>query len=230
MKSLQLLIDDNGGKELVFEVKKMINLGRTGRNQEEVKKHFEELRRQGISTSPEVPSFYPVLSETITTESRIEVLPGSRSSGEAEYVLLHDGSAIYVGVGSDHTDREFEKTNILVSKQICPNVISKKVWRYEDVKTYWDDLILRSWTEKEGKRQLYQEAKLVKMLRPEELIEKVKARVHGDMKGMVIYSGTVSVIGGEFVVGDRFEVELLDENKKRSLSCAYSIEPITWFK
>jgi hypothetical protein len=143
---------------------------------------------------------------------------------------LLDGNAIYVGIGSDHTDRELEKSNILVSKQICPNVISKKVWRYEDVKKYWDDLIIRSWTEKDGKRQLYQEAKLVKMLRPEELIEKVKARMQGDMKGMVIYSGTVSVIGGNWIVGDRFGVELVDENKKRSLSCAYSIEPMTWFK
>ena len=230
MKSIQLLIDGNGGKELVFEVKKMINAGRTGRDQEEVKKHVEELRKQGISTPAEVPSFYPILPEAITTDNSIVVLPDSRSSGEVEYVLLLDGSAIYVGVGSDHTDRELEKSNILISKQICPNVISKKVWRYEDVKKYWDDSIIRSWIEKEGQRQLYQEAKLVKMMRPEELIEKVKSRVHGDMTGMVIYSGTVSVIGGEMFVSNRFEVELVDENKGRSLSCAYSIEPITWFR
>jgi hypothetical protein len=60
----------------------MINAGRTGRDPEEVKRHVEELRRQGIVTPPEVPSFYPILPEAITTEGRIEVLPGSRSSGE----------------------------------------------------------------------------------------------------------------------------------------------------
>lgn len=230
MKTLQLLVEGDGDKELDFDVRKMINAGRTGRDQEEVKRHVEELKRQGIVTPSEVPSFYPILPHAITTDDRIVVLSGSKSSGEAEYVLLLSGDAVYVSVGSDHTDRELEKSNILVSKQICPNVISRKVWRYEDVKAYWDDLIIRAWVEKVGQRHLYQEARLVKMMKPDDLIEKVKSHVEGDIAGMVIYSGTVPVIGGEMYFGNRFEVELIDEHTGRSLSCAYSIEPMTWFK
>ncbi len=227
---LELIVDGDGTEKLTFEVRRMINAGFTGRDPSEVQKHIDELRKCGVTASQEIPAFYPMLPDRITTSERIKVLPDSKTSGEVEYVLLLDGEHIYVTVGSDHTDRELEKHSIPMSKQIYFNVIAPKVWRYEDVKGHWDDLILRAWVEENGQRQLYQEGKLGKIIRPEELIEKVQSRVTGDLRGIVIYSGTLPTIGGGLCFSSRFEMELIDEHVGRAIRYAYSAEPIAWFR
>jgi len=227
---LELIIEGDGTRKLTFKVLKMINAGFTGRGPGEVQKHIDELRKHGVTTSQGIPAFYPMLPDRITTRERIKVLPDSKDSGEVEYVLLLDDDNIYVTVGSDHTDRELEKHSILMSKQIYFNVIAPKVWRYEDVKGHWDDLILRAWVEENGQRQLYQEGKLGKIIRPEELIEKVQSRVTRDLRGTVIYSGTLPTIGGGLCFSSRFEMELIDEHVGRAIRHAYSAEPIAWFK
>ncbi|MBA7503440.1 hypothetical protein ES706_02050 [subsurface metagenome] len=227
---LELIVDGDDTEKLTFEVRKMVNAGFTGRDLGEVQKHIDELRKCGVTASQEIPAFYPMLPDRITTSERIKVLPDSKTSGEVEYVLLLDGDNIYVTVGSDHTDRELEKHSIPMSKQIYFNVIAPKVWRYEDVKGHWDDLILRAWVEENGQRQLYQEGKLGKIIRPEELIEKVQSRVTGDLRGIVIYSGTLPTIGGGLCFSSRFEMELIDEHVGRAIRYAYSAEPIAWFR
>lgn len=228
---LNLAIGDNGTEELDLEVLKMVNLGRTARDASQIKKHLEELKRAGISvTSEDIPTFYLKLPDRITTNERIEVLPGAKTSGEVEYVLILTENNIYITVGSDHSDREVERYSIVASKQMCPNVLAKKVWRYSDVKGNWDDLVMRAWVEKDGQRRLYQEGELVTMLRPEEVIEKVKSHIIGDMQGMVIYAGTLPIIGGEFCFSLRFEFELIDEHARRAIRHAYSVEPIAWFE
>ncbi len=227
---LELIVEGDGTEKLTFEVRKMINAGFTARSPGDVQKHIDELRKCGVTTFQEIPAFYPMLPDRITTSERIKVLPDSKTSGEVEYVLLLDGDNIYVTVGSDHTDRELEKHSILMSKQIYFNVIAPKVWRYEDVKGHWDDLILRAWVEENGQRQLYQEGKLGKIIRPEELIEKVQSRVTGDLRGIVIYSGTLPTIGGGLCFSSRFEMELIDEHVGRAIRYAYSAEPIAWFR
>jgi len=223
---LELIIEGDGTEKLTFEVRKMINAGFTGRGPSEVQKHIDELRKHGVTTSQEIPLLYPILPDRITTSERIEVLPDSKTSGEVEYVLLLDGDNIYVTVGSDHTDRELENHSILMSKQLYFNVIAPKVWRYEDVKGYWDDLILRACVEENSQRQLYQEGKLEQLIRPEELIEKVRACVTEDLRGAVIYSGTLPTIGGGLCFSSRFEMELIDERVGRAIRHAYSAEPI----
>lgn len=227
---LELIVDGDDTEKLTFEVRKMVNAGFTGRDLGEVQKHIDELRKCGVTASQEIPAFYPMLPDRITTSERIKVLPDSKTSGEVEYVLLLDGDNIYVTVGSDHTDRELEKHSIPMSKQIYFNVIAPKVWRYEDVKGHWDDLILRAWVEENVQRQLYQEGKLGKIIRPEELIEKVQSRVTGDLRGIVIYSGTLPTIGGGLCFSSRFEMELIDEHIGRAIRYAYSAEPIAWFR
>ena len=223
---LELIIEGDGTEKLTFEVRKMINAGFTGRGPSEVQKHIDELRKHGVTTSQEIPLLYPILPDRITTSERIEVLPDSKTSGEVEYVLLLDGDNIYVTVGSDHTDRELENHSILMSKQLYFNVIAPKVWRYEDVKRHWDDLILRACVEENSQRQLYQEGKLEQLIRPEELIEKVRACVTEDLRGVVIYSGTLPTIGGGLCFSSHFEMELIDERVGRTIRHAYSAEPI----
>ena len=218
------------GTKLDFQVKKILNAGYTARDQSEIQKHIEEMRKEGIATPKSVPIFFPKIADRITTAERIEVLADDTTSGEAEFVLLFDRDEIYVGVGSDHTDRKLEQHSILAAKQLCANVISTEVWRYEEIKEHWNDLILRSWVEKDGQRQLYQEARLGTFMEVAELIDRVKGQVAGDLGGLVFYAGTIPVIGGEMCFSPRFEAKLIDEQRGRSLSCAYSVVPVTWFK
>lgn len=230
VKTLELVIESDGGERLVFQVKKLVIAGYTSRDQDQIRKHMEELKKEGIAGPNKIPAFCPKIPDRITTDD-ITVLADSKTSGEAEFVLLIGKDEIYVGIGSDHTDRELEKHSMLLSKQMYPCVISKKVWRYRDVKKQWDNILMRAWVDNKGQRQLYQETKLGKFMKPEELIEKMKEQhVKGDINGTVVYSGTVPVIGGEFIYSSHFEAELVDEQTKRSISCAYSIKPVTWFE
>jgi len=219
-----------GNRKIVFTVQKMLNLGRTGKDPIEVRKHLEELKKDGIEASIEMPSYNPKIKDKITTNGEIEVLPNSKSSGEVEFVFLfNDESDIFVTVGSDHTDRELAKTNMIFAKNIYPNIISSEVWRYEEVKDHWDDLIMRSWIKKYGKRQLYQEGNLAKLLSPKELFKNAKLKIHGDLKGAIVFCGTFPTLGGELCYSSYFEMELLDEQRKRSIKHIYNVKPIEWF-
>lgn len=231
MKVLDLeLITESGSRGLSFPVKRMINAGYVGRDRESVQAHIDELRRQGVPPPPTVPLFLPVLSHNVTTEGTIEVI-GDQTSGEAEFVLLLDGDDCFVGVGSDHTDRAVEAYSIVTSKQICSNVISRQVWRYEDVESFWDDLSIRSWVRPSKDREpvLYQDARLGSILSPEQLIEMVKSTVHdGSVDGCVLYSGTVPVLTEEVIYGHDFLVELLDPRRDRKLTSYYRVSRLTY--
>jgi len=226
----ELTIEDDGIGKLSFEVRKLFNVGRSGRDTTAVRKHLDELRKTGIPVSDEFPTFYPKTADRITTSNRLEVLPNAKTSGEVECVLLIDGDNIYVTVGSDHTDRELQKTNLEAAKEIYYNIFAPKVWRYEDVKGYWDDLIMRSWVEKDGQRQLYQEGKLAEIMEPEKLLMEVKSRVIGDLNGMVIFTGTFPTLSGELCYSPWFEMELIDEHAGKTIKHVYSVKPIPWFK
>ncbi len=80
-----------------------------------------------------MPILFPATVDRLTMADEIEVL-GTQTSGEAEFVLIYHQGQTYVAAGSDHTDRELEKTSITFAKQVCPNVLSPEVWRYADVR------------------------------------------------------------------------------------------------
>ncbi len=215
---------------LEFQVKRMVNGGYVGRNQKEVRHHIEELAKQGIPGPSSTPTLYPVSRRALTQASSIEVF-GEETSGEAEFVLLmKDEKEIYVGVGSDHTDRKLEKFDIAWSKNICPNVISQELWPFDDVLPHWDEIMLRSWVTRDGKRSLYQEASLRSILPPKELISFVRSRVHGELDHLVIFSGTIGVLKGELIFGEKFEVELEDPVSGNRLSVMYSVIPLNFVK
>ncbi len=69
---------------------------------------------------------------------------GESSGGEVEFVLLQHGGRLWVGAGSDHTDREVEKYGVTVSKQMCEKPIASTFWAYDDVAPHWDRLLLRA--------------------------------------------------------------------------------------
>lgn len=180
-----------------------------------------ELEALGVKRPASTPVYYRVAAARLTTDPVIEDV-GANSSGEVEAVLFACGGKTYVGVGSDHTDRQVETYGISVSKQVCDKPIAATVWPYEEVAGHWDDLILRSYAVIDGERRLYQEGPISGLLAPEDLIR----GYNGDGKlpdGTAIYGGTMPAIGG-IRMATRFEGELEDPVLGRSIRFAYDLK------
>ena len=158
---LQLKLDDL----IDVPIRTTIIAGWTGRDQAALQKHVAELEALGVKPPASTPIFYRVAASRLTTAPVIEVM-GTSSSGEAEFVLLHHGGRLWVGVGSDHTDRDVEIYNITVSKQMCEKPVSGVVWEMSSVAGHWDSLVLRSYVHEAGERILYQEGPVSAMLSP----------------------------------------------------------------
>lgn len=228
--ALDLRLERDGRSEPVrFDVRRVIVAGFTGRDQAAVRAHIEELKSHGIACPDRTPVLYQKFGHLMTTTSAIEVL-GDETSGEAEFVLFVDRDRVLVAAGSDHTDRDLEKASIEKSKLVCPGVVSATVWDLADVRAGWDDLMLRSWATQGGTRTLYQEGSLAGMMTPDALLELVRERTRGDLVGSAIYSGTFAAIGGAMICGERFEVELADPRRGRSLRCDYTVTPVRWVR
>jgi len=218
-----------GNREITYDMRGAILCGYTGRDHSAVQTHIEELKKEGVEPPPSVPTFYPKPPQSMVLEGDIQV-EGQETSGEIEYVLLMDGNSIYVTVGSDHTDRELERINILKSKQVSPAVLSKNLWNYKEIKDNWDQIQIRSWVLMEGKRTLYQDSTLGTILPPEELIRSVQQRVKGSLEAIAIFSGTPPLLTEKIVFTDRFEGELLDPVLNRKITIGYSIHTLDWFR
>jgi hypothetical protein len=209
----------------------MINAGYTGRDQESIRRHIEELKKEGIPAPDSTPAAYEVISKLLYFDDQIDVV-GDKTSGEAEYVLLCSDKEVYVGVGSDHTDRELESVSIIKSKQVCPNLMSNRVWNLKDVRKDWDEILLQSWVRNDqGERVLYQHAPLSAILTPEELMTFVKNRLDdGNLEGVVIFSGTVAILPKKINFGNYFGVELSNPRTGRKLSCAYTVRILNYLR
>jgi hypothetical protein len=217
-------------KEMDFVVARMVNAGYVGRDQEAVRKHIEELKREGIPAPDSTPTLYPVICELLTTRRDIEVV-GEKTSGEVEYVLLVEDGRCLVGVGSDHTDRDMEAIDITKSKQLAPNVMCSDVWALDELEAHWDALMLRSWVHLEGKRVLYQEAALNAILPPRDLIAFVQSKLkEGELNELVIFSGTIPILTNGIIYGDSFEVGLEDPVLDRTLSCSYVVKQLAYLR
>lgn len=230
MSVLRLLVVGKNGRKrpLEFQARRLLLAGFTGRNQESAMKHIEELRSHGVAAPDKIPAYYPVSRHLVTTEEEIEVL-GHSTSGEVEVVFLFQGGTIYVGVGSDHTDRELEKVSIAKSKVMCPKIISKQLWDYEEIKSGWDRITLRSWIEEAGQRKLYQEGSLEDFLPPEEFLRQARKQVKDDdVEGMVLFLGTLPTLQKSLLFSSTFEGELVDESLERMLGVRYRASPIDW--
>jgi hypothetical protein len=212
-----------GNRPLSFRYQRMVNAGYVGKNQDEVRRHIEELAAKGIPGPSSTPTLYPVVLNALTTEDEIQVY-GDSSSGEVEYVLLvKDANEVYVGLGSDHTDRFLEEVDIPRAKQICPNIMSRIVWPLAEVAEHWDELFMSSNVTHNGDRIRYQEGRLGLLLNPAELMEFVSGKLGGDLTETVIFSGTLGMLGGEFIYGERFFAELADPRLNRRLEVDYRV-------
>jgi hypothetical protein len=112
--------------------KALIVAGWTGRDEKALHHHIEELAAIGVPRPSSVPVFYRISTANLTQVTHLEVL-GTDTSGEAEPVVVAMNDGLWLGVGSDHTDRKAETMGIALSKQICAKVVGKTLWRLDDV-------------------------------------------------------------------------------------------------
>jgi hypothetical protein len=205
---------------LTLPIDQAVIAGWTGRDPVARDKHIAELEAIGIARPASTPIYYRVSARRLTTEDSIEV-SGTESSGEVEFVLIGWQGRIFVGVGSDHTDRKVEAYSVTVSKQMCDKPIAPMLWELEEVAGHWDQMILRSFAWIDGARVLYQEGTLDAMLPVAELIH----RGFGGDKlpdGCAMFGGTFAAKGG-IRPASRFEFELEDPVLKRTIRHAYDV-------
>ena len=214
------VFDKGAPTPLTMSIDQAVIAGWTGRDPVARDKHIAELEAIGIARPASTPIYYRVSACRITTSDTIEV-SGGDSSGEVEFVLIGWQGRIFVGCGSDHTDRKVEAYSVTVSKQMCDKVMAPDLWELEDVIGHWDRMTLRAWAWIDGARVLYQQGTLDHMLPVEELIRRGFGG-KGLPDGCAMFGGTFAAIGG-IRPADRFEYELEDPVLKRSIRHAYDV-------
>jgi hypothetical protein len=198
----------------------LIVAGWTGRDEAALRHHIEELAAIGVPRPSSVPVFYRNAVSNIIQTDRLEVL-GSDTSGEVEPVIVALDDGLWVGLGSDHTDRKAETMGIALSKQLCGKVMGGELWRFDEIASHWDRIVIRSFATIGGQRVLYQEGELAAMRSPRDLMR----RLTGDTSLApitIMFCGTLGAKDG-IRPASRFEMELLDPVAKRRMSHAYDI-------
>ena len=195
--------------------------GWTGRDPVAVEKHIKELEALGVKRPATTPIFYRVAAARLTTTDTIEAV-GESSGGEVEFVLLQHGGRLWVGAGSDHTDREVERLGVTVSKQMCEKPVAPAFWAFDDVAAHWDRLLLRAHVVEGGERMLYQEGAVTAMLDPRALIARHAGRL---AEGTLMFCGTLATHGGVRPTRE-FAFEIEDPVRGRRIAHAYRVRTL----
>ncbi|MGI9024433.1 MAG: DUF2848 domain-containing protein [Burkholderiaceae bacterium] len=219
-----LMLARDGAQPQPAPIHQLVIAGWTGRDTAAVERHIRELEAIGVARPKRTPIFYRVGASLLTTAGEIEVI-GADSSGEVEFVLFNLADGLWVGLGSDHTDRKAETSGVTLSKQMCPKPVASALWRYADVRPHWDHLLLRSFAHVGGTRRLYQEGSVSAMRHPEELIRLYGARGDEMTSGSAMFGGTLAV-SGAIEPADEFEIELEDPVRGMRLAHRYRIKQL----
>ncbi len=198
--------------------------GWTARNRAAVDHHIAELAKLGVPAPSTVPLFYRISPALFTTAPAIQTVGGA-SSGEVEPVLFSESGRLWLGLGSDHTDRKLESHSVALSKQICAKPVAARLWDFADVADRLDSLELRSWIRdsETDAWTLYQDGTLQAM-RP--LLELAAASPLADPKatlvpGTMMMCGTLGVLDGKVRPSRFFRMELRDPERDRAIEHSY---------
>jgi len=193
----------------------LVIAGWAGRDEAAVEAHIKELEEIGVARPRRTPMFYRLSPTLLTLDASMDVV-GTGATGEAEVVLINADGALCVGIGSDHTDRQLETVGVTLSKQICGKPVGATLWRLDDLRDHWDQLVLRSLVWRDGDWQLYQEGILDGLMTPEDLLNRLRAEGGDFVTGDVMFCGTVPIIG-DFYFAERMALELSDPVLGRTL-------------
>lgn len=210
------------GAPMQVSLRQVLAAGYTGRERSLVQEHIDELAELGIAPPPGVPMLYPVMPTLVTTSRDIAVF-GPHTTPEIEVAIVRVDGEDYVTVASDQTDRRMEVASVPQSKNACPKIIGRDIWRVQDVLAGWDDLELTA----RCNGVVLQNGKLASMMSCEELI--ALAQEYTDMSdGTLLMSGTVPTLATPPVEGT-IELVLHDPSTGRTIEHAYSVHVLREF-
>lgn len=196
------------GEQLQLSPDRLVVAGYTAKDEAAVAEHIAELACIGVPPPPTVPAFYDLDPRLLTTDAVVEVT-GSSTSGEVEPVVIRHHGRHFLAVGSDHTDRELERTDIAESKAACPKPIGGTVVELgTDLSALsaadWDRLGADSTVDDRP----YQEGSIATLRHPAELQQRMTA-VLGEITGTVLmFCGTLPLLGGTFIHGSSWRMRL----------------------
>jgi hypothetical protein len=177
----------------------------------------------------------------LTNEDVIEV-EEQRTLGEVEYVSVVDDGELFITAGSDHLDltvtgMTFENAGRVVdpakAKQLCPAVVARELWPYEDVKDHWDALRLKSSVTISGERVQFQDYPMSQLVN---LDSHFRANPSLRENGTVLFSGSSDTlpsappnlynitVGKEGIFPRDFHFEMHDPVLGRTISHGYNIQ------
>lgn len=207
--------------DLQLDASRLIVAGYTGSDAAAVAAHIEELAAIGIPPPASVPAFFE-LDPSLVTSDPVVAITGSNTSGEVEPVLIRHNGRHYLGVGSDHTDRDLERTDIAASKAACPKPVGHRVIALPDdlAALSWDAIEIESNVDGEP----YQRGVLALLRTPTDLLSRLTSTLGEVTDDLVIFCGTLPLLTGAFRAGRLWRLHLkLDPNT--SLTHAYEVLP-----
>jgi len=206
-------------KPITLSIDALIVAGWTGRNLAAVQHHIDELAELGIAPPSQVPLYYRASTALLTQSQSIEVL-GNGSSGEVEPLLVRAGGRTYLGLGSDHTDRDLEAHSVAASKQACAKPIANSLWGFDDIADHLDDIQLRCWIDENGQDVLYQDGTLAGIRPLKELCDGA-----GFVDGTAMLCGTFAAIGG-VRPAQSYRMELSDPHTGKTITLSYDVKDL----
>ena len=214
------LVVENEPVPLAVEPEQVDLVGYAGRDQAAVAAHLEELAALGVDPPEQVPMVWQVPGRLLATYGGLVDVDPAACSGEAEPVLIRHAREWYLTVGSDHTDRDLERSSIQAAKEACPKLVAPEAWPVAAVHQHWDDLQLRSFVLVDGQWHPYQAAPIAELRHLDWYLTTFDDRRPGDR---VVFCGTVPTVSGLVLGADGFRSELVDPNRGRTLRCEYRL-------
>lgn len=219
-------LQDSSGYGIPFRPAQALIAGWTARDEAKVRHHIEELEELGVKPPSTVPLYYRVSASLFTTNALIETV-GPDGAGEVEPVLFDDGDRLWLGVGSDHTDRALEAHSVVLSKQVCAKPVASRVWSFEEVEPHLDRIEFRSWIRNGASEAwvLYQEG-CAGDVRPLRQLADASPHARGGGRlaaGTVMMCGTFGVVSGGVRPAPCFRMEMKDPVLDRSIMHEYAV-------
>ncbi len=220
------IIDDQGAHPQSIDFVRCYNLGFTMRDEAKMQAHLEECYALGIKEliCDRPPLVMPISTWAVVTDSLITV-QRPKTSGEVEIVTIAsaDGT-VYVGVGSDHTDRPLEGHDIPWAKQVAPNIVAPTLWLWEDVKGHWDQVRMSCTVVDGGEVVEYQDASVAEFWTPAEMLDGVRESVVHVPGAIVLFSGTVVTLEERLRFAEQWTIRMTDPVLGRALEHTYTVE------
>jgi hypothetical protein len=215
----------DGDRPLTVDFVRCYNLGFTMRDPVKMQEHLQECYDLGIKELivERPPLVMPISTWAVLTDDHIEV-QRPRTSGEVEIVTVVDkDGTLYVGVGSDHTDRSLEGYDIPWGKQVAPNVVARDLWVWDEVKDHWDQVQMKCSVIDSGEEVAYQDCLVSEFWTPAEMVQGVRESTQPIDGPFILFSGTVVSLEKKLRFAESWTITMIDPVLDRRLEHTYTV-------